>query len=334
MNSFIPEERDDYCDDESISVIIAAYNAEEFLPQAIESILRQTFTKFELIIVNDGSSDRTQEIIEDYMRQDSRIILINSPHFGTSSARNLGIHAAQYSWIAIMDADDISLPDRLAHQYTSSILFPEVTAWGSWVHHIDENGKILSLQKQGAISEFDYIKSVTDGGIPYIVHSSWFIRKETIIKAGMYNEEFSQAQDLELLGRIALQGTVLAIPLPLVQYRIHKTSASVKKFFSQQFYARCAHEQFKYRLWRYPELTIEDFREIERQEIIFCKLNRYRVLLGQYCYKKAGVSYASRCTFKLVLYLVAAIALRPNYAIPRLWRQRFSAEARQEIAKG
>ena len=100
MNSFIPEERDDYCDDESISVIIAAYNAEEFLPQAIESILRQTFTKFELIIVNDGSSDRTQEIIEDYMRQDSRIILINSPHFGTSSARNLGIHAAQYSWIA------------------------------------------------------------------------------------------------------------------------------------------------------------------------------------------------------------------------------------------
>ncbi len=130
-----------------ITVIMAAYNAANFIAYAIESILNQSFANWELIVIDDGSTDNTIEIIKNYIQLDQRVRLIQSQHIGVCQARNIGIQSAKYSWIAIMDADDIALPQRLEKQINAAIANPDVVAWGSYVQHISPTGNILSLQK-------------------------------------------------------------------------------------------------------------------------------------------------------------------------------------------
>src|SRR5438270_280343 len=102
-----------------ISVIMPAYNAQKYISQAIESILNQTFKDFELIIIDDASQDNTAKIIGDFARKDNRIIYLrNKENLKLSKALNLGIKKAQGKYIARMDADDISLPDRLDKQFS------------------------------------------------------------------------------------------------------------------------------------------------------------------------------------------------------------------------
>jgi len=117
-----------------ISIVMPAYNAEKYIAQAIESILNQTFQDFEFIIVNDGSTDNTLKIIEQYAAQDRRIRLVQIDHVGTSAAKNAGVEVAKSDWIAMMDADDISLPQRLEKQVQAAQKSPTVVVWGTYAH--------------------------------------------------------------------------------------------------------------------------------------------------------------------------------------------------------
>lgn len=100
-----------------ISVVMSVYNAEKYLPEAIESILHQTYSNFEFIIINDCSNDRSLSIIKEYSLKDNRIVLINnSANLGLTKNLNKAISVAKYEFIARMDADDVSLPDRFERQ--------------------------------------------------------------------------------------------------------------------------------------------------------------------------------------------------------------------------
>src|SRR5687767_10934969 len=107
-----------------ISVVMPAYNSEQFIGEAIQSILHQTFKIFEFNIVDDGSTDRTAEIVDSYIKEDSRLKIIRADHRGVSNAINLGVEHAKYDWVAIMHADDIALPHRLEKQVTAAKLNP------------------------------------------------------------------------------------------------------------------------------------------------------------------------------------------------------------------
>ena len=100
----------------AVSVVMSCYNASRFLAEAIESILRQTFTDFEFIIIDDGSTDDTLDIIRTYAQTDPRIVVIEKANTGLADSLNVGIGAARGEWIARQDADDVSFPDRLFHQ--------------------------------------------------------------------------------------------------------------------------------------------------------------------------------------------------------------------------
>ena len=130
-----------------------AYNAEKYIAESIESILSQTFTDFEFIIINDASTDSTKEIIESF--QDSRIILINNEqNLGVAKSLNIGIATAKGKYIARMDADDISLPERFQTQFNFMEKNPDIDICGSWARMFgDKDDCMQTLQNHEDIRD-------------------------------------------------------------------------------------------------------------------------------------------------------------------------------------
>ncbi|NET35089.1 MAG: glycosyltransferase family 2 protein [Cyanothece sp. SIO1E1] len=306
-----------------ISVVMPAYNASSYIAEAIESILKQTFRDFEFIIIDDGSTDSTVMIAEQYGKQDERIKLIQSEHIGVSRARNLGTKEAKYDWVAVMDADDIALPERFEQQMKAAHSFPEVVAWGTYAHHINSKNEILSLVQQGATTSEEFYELRQDGHIPFVVHPTALLRKEILLKVGGYDQNFPAALDFELLDRMANHGPILAIPEPLLLYRIHSQSISMQKFFLQQMLARYVIARHRAKIAGLPEPDLDEFKEQYEHPPILLGVDRRRRTLGQFWYRKAGLLYAEKSYIQSGFFLSMAISFHPLYSIPRIWNQKF-----------
>jgi len=123
-----------------VSVLLPVWNGEAFLEQAMESILRQTLSSFELIVIDDGSTDRTAAIAEEFASRDTRVRVLRRLHERFSGTLNAGIAAARGEYVARMDADDISLPVRLQKQVAYLDANPECVAIGPWIEVVNETG--------------------------------------------------------------------------------------------------------------------------------------------------------------------------------------------------
>jgi glycosyltransferase involved in cell wall biosynthesis len=316
-----------------ISVVMPAYNASKFIAPAIESILNQTFRELELIIVDDGSTDNTLEIANRYLEQDARIRVIQSEHIGCSGARNVGVRAAKYAWIAVMDADDIALPQRLERQMEAVKTNPQLVVCGTYAHHISATGQILSLQQQGPITEEEFYNIRRAGDVPFVVHSTALLNKEICLQLGGYTEGFHPTEDFELFDRMGDYGLVLAIPEPLLLYRIHSQSASMQKFFLQQLLARCVIARHRARLDGKEVPSLDQFIEEEKKQPIILRIERPIRTMGQFWYRKAGLFFSEKQYLKASLYLVMAIVFNPSYSITRLWKQKLSPQARRTLGE-
>ena len=125
----------------TVSIVMPAYNAERFLPQAIDSVLAQTYPDFELLVVDDESNDRTPDILQEYARKDSRVRTLRLPHGGAIVARNTGMALSSGDFIAVMDADDVCCEHRLQRQVQVMRRFPDIGVLGSYVQLIDDQGR-------------------------------------------------------------------------------------------------------------------------------------------------------------------------------------------------
>lgn len=201
-----------------ISVVMPVYNQKEsYLREAIESILNQTYTDFEFIIVNDGSTNNAEEIILSY--KDDRIVYIKQENQGVAKALNKGLDNAQGEYIARMDSDDISLPHRLAKQVEYLEKHPEVSILGSWYESFPEN-KIIKIREN--IRFLD----VLSGGC--LCHPSVMMRKKDLAKYNLiYNPDFS-SEDYELWSRAVKYLNIKNIPEVLIKYRNHENNISHK----------------------------------------------------------------------------------------------------------
>jgi hypothetical protein len=214
-----------------ISVLMSVYNGEEFLRDAVESILNQTFTDFEFIIINDGSTDNSLNILNEYAEIDERIILINQDNHGLIASLNTGISLAKAPLIARMDADDISLSERLATQKSTFEKYPDLVALGSAVTLIDDKnrefGIIIYPSKEQAIHEY-----MTTQGSAF-AHPAVMMKKETVLAAGGYRSAYKHAEDYDLWLRLSKQGILDNLPIPLLKYREHPNKISVKNKYQQ-----------------------------------------------------------------------------------------------------
>jgi glycosyltransferase involved in cell wall biosynthesis len=167
-----------------VTVLMPAYNAANYIGEAIDSVLQQTFTDFELLIINDGSTDNTKQVIESY--DDNRIILIGHlVNHGIAAALNTGLSKANGEYIARFDADDICVPERLQEQVSFLDNHPDYVLTGSDAEYISENGEHLFYFKSlGHIHEQLLYKIYSH--CPFI-HSSVMYRKDPVIEAGGYS---------------------------------------------------------------------------------------------------------------------------------------------------
>jgi glycosyltransferase involved in cell wall biosynthesis len=316
-----------------ITVVMPTYNASAFISQAVESILNQTFKDFELIIVDDGSTDNTLQILENYANQDKRIHVIQAQHGGPSRARNLAIEASQYPWIAIMDADDIALPHRLDTQIKLAQAKPHVVGWGAAVHHINACNEILSVGPLGPKTEKEFYQMRQAGHVVNLNHPTALLKKDVILKVGGYNPEFLAAQDLELLDRMASYGPILAIPEPLVLYRVHSQSISMQKFFVQRQAMRYVRARHLARLENRPTPTFEEFLRERHQLPWWKRAKKSLETLGMYHYRKTGLLIGEKQYLLASFHLAVSIACNPDYAIRRLRGQVLDSKTRQMIKK-
>lgn len=209
-----------------ISVILPVYNAQAYLRESIESILSQSSADFELIIVNDGSTDHSLEIIQSYT--DERIVLINQSNAGLPISLNRAIAIAKGQYLARQDADDISLPTRLAEQAAYLDEHPACSLLGSWASIlVDSTPTDRSLQHPHVNGDIQ-IKLLF---FNCFVHSSVMIRKNALAKSGLYPEEPDKfpPEDYDLWLRIAQYFEVANLPKVLLEYRELSSSISRSK---------------------------------------------------------------------------------------------------------
>ncbi len=201
-----------------ISVLMPVYNSEKYLGEAIESILNQTYEDFEFLMLYDKSTDKSPEIINSY--NDSRIKIINCNSKGLVNALNIGVERAEGEFIARMDADDISLPERFQKQIDFLEKNPNVGICGSWT---EEFGEVPSRIFKYP-SEPDIVKAKLFFFCA-LAHPSVMMRKSFLEKYSLrYNETQKQAEDYELWQRCSFYFDIANLPEVLLKYRI--TSAS------------------------------------------------------------------------------------------------------------
>jgi glycosyltransferase involved in cell wall biosynthesis len=198
---------------------MSVYNGERYLRKAIESILDQTFGNFEFIIVDDGSTDKSADIIRSY--GDHRIRLFQQENRGLSAALNIGLKAAQGQYIARMDADDVSLPHRFETQHRFLETHPSCVAVGSNAIVIDSEGNYLYTTNQP--TEWEKIRR----GLPLtpFYHSSTMFQRDTALKCGGYYEGIKHYfEDVIFFNKLATMGILSNIEAPLVKCRILPSS--------------------------------------------------------------------------------------------------------------
>jgi glycosyltransferase involved in cell wall biosynthesis len=215
----------------SVSVLMPVYNAERYLAKAVESILRQTFTNFEFIIINDGSTDSSLEILKDYALQDRRIHLVSRENRGLVKTLNESISLVRAPLIARMDADDIAMPDRLKVQKEYLVSNPEVLCVGGGCRVIDGKGRFLI--NADIKSGFDVVEKLALQGITPITHPAALMRTEAVKAVGGYTELDWPAEDLALWIKLSELGKLDNIPDIVLEYRIHEGSISTKHHETQ-----------------------------------------------------------------------------------------------------
>jgi len=206
-----------------ISVLMPVYNAERYVAEAIASVLQQSFAQFEFIIVNDGSTDGSRNVISTF--NDRRIILIDQPHQGVAAALNTGLKYARANYIARFDADDICHPDRLEKQLNYLLDNSEYILVGSDVEYILENGDFL-FNFQCIAHSHDQIMEKLYFYCPFI-HPTVMYKKESIINAGGYATNAHNFEDYLLWTKLANAGKFHNLSEPLVKYRLNSTSVTI-----------------------------------------------------------------------------------------------------------
>lgn len=219
-----------------VSVIMPVYNGESFIKEAIDSILAQTYKHFELVIVNDNSSDSTYEIIEAYKSRFPKkihLIHLNKRH-GAFGAMNTAMKYIKGDYISPMDSDDISHPERLQKEVEFMVNNPDTIVVGSFARIIDKNGKIVGKKAFG-ISHREIYSSFFD--VHPIVHPSCMIRRKMLPrKDKLYWDEFGVNDDYYTFFTLLNKGKFANIPEYLLNYRIHLGNSSLQnlkqKFFT------------------------------------------------------------------------------------------------------
>jgi glycosyltransferase involved in cell wall biosynthesis len=202
-----------------VTVLMSCYNSSTWLEEAVNSILGQTFKNFEFLIIDDGSTDNSLSILETLAAQDLRIKLIKKSNTGLADSLNIGLNYAKGKWVARMDADDISEPDRLERQVNFAAFNANLVFLGAGLRVIDEEG-IIGSEYVYPVDHKSLLKNLLTSR-PFPPHASAFYLRSQALEVGGYRKKIKRAEDCDLWLRLSRRGNLACIKDPLVRIRKH-----------------------------------------------------------------------------------------------------------------
>lgn len=202
----------------SVSVLMTVHNGQAYLAEALEALRNQTLVDFEVVVVDDGSVDQSRTIVRHYASIDPRFRLIAIPHVGRAAALNTGLRACRGEFVAVNDADDISLPNRLEVQAAFLRAHPHVVLVGSYAEIIDESGRLIGKRYPPLRDREIRLRLAL--GDP-IVHSTVMYRRRVLLTIGGFDERLPCAIDYDAIERCLTKGSVACISEVLVRHRRH-----------------------------------------------------------------------------------------------------------------
>ncbi|KPV39307.1 glycosyltransferase family 2 protein [Alicyclobacillus ferrooxydans] len=303
-----------------VSVIVAVKNGEKFMERTLDSILSQTFRDFEVIIVDDGSTDQTLQIAERYSNEYEKVQLLNNPgpHGNAGAyAKSYGVMNARGNWIAICDADDLWSEDKLQRQidFRNNWSHREPLAIiGTAGYIVNEKDRIMA-DLDANPKTYSEFKSLRKNYQPIVLHhSSVLFDKQLFIKVGGYTDTYTGAEDTELWTRMADHGVALSLADQLFSYRKHLDSFQLANTEKQMVNFMRIAENARRRHKGILELNYEDF-----VNQIFCKeMSLYeqkafkRRLRGKYYYRMGATCAANNHYILGALYLSRAMLYDPS----------------------
>jgi glycosyltransferase involved in cell wall biosynthesis len=268
-----------------ISVAMSVYNNASYLAQAIESILAQTFTAFEFLIVDDGSTDGSGEIIDRFAADDSRIRPIHQANAGLIASLNRMIAEARAPLIARMDGDDIALPERFARQVMFLDANPDIGVLGTGCTCIDEDGRPSSHKFDNVTTPDDVLADLKNG--PPLCHPSVMMRRDAVRAVGGYHRAYTHCEDYDLWLRLSENVRMANLPERLLLYRQSETQVSNRHAYVQKIGAAIAWEAHVERLAGRADPTgsLEVLPPMEHLDTVFARKDafsavREKVALG------------------------------------------------------
>jgi|GEM_PF-379004 len=274
----------------TVSVLMSVYNGMTYLPQAIESVLGQSYGDFEFLIINDGSTEPVADLITAY--RDERIVLIDQENLGLTRSLNRGFQRVTGEYVARMDSDDVSHPRRLEAQVREVARNTTLDLVGTFFDVIDRDGQVLETKDliTDPIYRLWRLQFHNNYG-----HGTMLLKKQAVVDAGMYDEELRHAQDYDLWSRLSRKANTMIVPEVLYSYRMVRESeqTSVKNYDSQLLAAigvsnrslmlcnadlcEADCEEVRALYWKFQRdsITVDGIRAIPRTLEGFCE--RYRV---------------------------------------------------------
>lgn len=210
-----------------VTVLMPVFNREEFVGEAIQSVLAQGFTGFELLIVDDGSTDRTPELLRAWAERDARVVVITAPrNLGIAEAPNLGLRHARTEYVARFDSDDIMMPGRLAAQAAVLDSRPDVVLVSSAYETMDRDGHYLGTwdveEPHEVVTWLLHFYNIVGGG------GHVMFRRSQVLALGGYDAAYPSSEDYDLWVRLLRTGRILTLPLIGMKQRHHKGRATIE----------------------------------------------------------------------------------------------------------
>ncbi|MCS3700199.1 glycosyltransferase involved in cell wall biosynthesis [Salinibacter ruber] len=212
--------------DPLVSVVMSVYNGQPYLKRAVQSILNQTFEDFEFVIINDGSEDNSKEDLERFTKEDERIRLVQQENRGLITSLNRGLDMARGKYIARMDADDISHPERLEKQVDFLDANPKVGIVGTWIEWIRSDGEPTALWRPPTDPDLIAWQLLFNTCVD---HPTIVARKSLLEELGGYARWPTHAEDYELWTRAVRETQLANLPDTLLKHRHHEDSITTKK---------------------------------------------------------------------------------------------------------
>jgi glycosyltransferase involved in cell wall biosynthesis len=305
-----------------VSILVATYNAENFIGEALESCICQTYSPVEIIVVNDGSKDNTEKIAMAYAAKDARIKVFSQSNSGVIATRNRSINIAKGEWAIILDGDDVLLPQAIEEQMQYIGKYPDVVVLSAWSEDIGENSKTFRLHKfPDDLSTPSQFKAYKQAGklIEHVRHSGTIFRRSMVANMGGYTHG-QILEDLYLWNQLVGMGYMMLVnPMVLSKYRFHNNSIMSKKAYD-------AHVNYK---WitshlskkdknQEPLMSFEDYKQWYKKQSWVTRLKDIQeVYTGVYS-RKVLISMEKKSYINAISQLMALFVINPRIALKKV----------------